>query len=285
MKAAGPPPMSAAGHPKLIGIVYGAGELPIAVALGAKAMGFKVVAIALEPVADSSLEPYADEHSSVNVGKLGHIIKALKKSGVSEAVIAGKIPKTVLYEGKVRPDLRAVKVLIGLRDRADDSMINAVSGEFQKDGITLRGITDFCGPLITAEGALTRKGPTRAERKDMEFGRKIAKEVGRLGIGQTVVVKGRAVMAVEAIEGTDEAIRRGGRLAGPGAVVVKVSRPHQDMRFDLPAAGLKTLDVMAEVGVRVLALEAGKSIIIAKDTFIQRAEEAGISVVGVGKLK
>lgn len=266
---------------KVLGLISGMGELPKAIAQDAKAKGYTVVAVALSPIADTTLSQYVDVLKEVNVGKLGEIIRTLKKHNVTQAVMAGKVPKSLLYLSKIRPDLRAAKLLFSLKDRKDDSILQAVLRELEKDGITLLNTTDFCAGLMTPEGILTRKTrPTEKEWKDIRFGFDIAKEMGRLDIGQTVVVKDRAVMAIEAIEGTDEAIRRGGRLAGKGAVVVKVSKPSQDMRFDVPTVGINTLEVMIEVRAKVLTVEAGKSIFLEKEIFIERAEKAGIVVVG-----
>lgn len=236
--------------------------------------------VALEPLADKALASLADKIEWVNVGKLGKIIDTLKDSGVTRAVMAGKVPKKLLYEGNITPDLRAMKLLFTLKDRSDDSILLAITKELEKDGITLVDTTDFCSDMLTPEGVLTKKGVSSDEEKDIVFGWKVAKEMGRLDIGQTVVVKDRAVMSVEAIEGTDEAIKRGGLFANKGAVVVKVSKPNQDMRFDVPVVGLNTLKAMIKVEARVLAIEAEKSILLEKETFLKEAEEAGISVVG-----
>lgn len=256
------------------------GELPIAVAGEAKSQGYTICAIALEPLADKSLSSHVDEIKWVNVGKLGTLINSLKKSGIKEAVMAGKVSKTLLYKSKITPDLRAVKLLFTLKDRRDDSILLAIAKELADEGIELLDITLFSKGLLMPEGVLTKNKPSNDEWKDIEFGWKMAKEIGRLDIGQTVVVKNRAVMAVEAIEGTDEAIKRGGKLAGEGAVVVKVSKPNQDMRFDVPAVGLQTLSAMQEVKARVLCVEAKKSLILNKDKLLEEAKIAGISIVG-----
>ncbi len=265
---------------KVIGLIAGMGELPKAVAEEAKEKGFHVVAVALEHLADKTLASHVDEIKWVNVGKLGAIIESLKRSGVRKAVLAGKVPKALLYRGNITPDLRAMKLLFTLKNRSDDSVLLAITKELEKDGIDLLNTTDFCQDMLTPEGTLTREGPSEEEWKDIRFGWKIAGEMGRLDIGQTVVVKGRAVMAVEAIEGTDEAIKRGGFYAHEGAVVVKVSKPRQDMRFDVPVVGPDTLKAMVEVKARVLALEAQRSIMLRKKRILSEAEAAGISVVG-----
>lgn len=265
---------------KTLGLISGMGELPKAIAAGARAKGFRVVAIALEPFADRSLSSFVDEIKWVNVGRLGEIIDSLKSVGVKDAVMAGKIPKSLLYKNRVMPDLRAMKLLFTLKDRSDEAVLLAIAAELQKDGINILDSMDFCSEILTPESILTGSGISEDEWKDIHFGYKMAKEIGRLDIGQTVVVKNQAVMAVEAIEGTDEAIKRGGSYANGGAVVVKMSKPDQDLRFDVPVVGLDTLKTMIEVKARVLVLEAGKSILLQKDEFIRLAEDAGISVVG-----
>jgi hypothetical protein len=265
---------------KKLGLIAGMGELPIAIASEAKAQGYKVFAVALEPLADKSLSSYVDEISRINVGKFGKLIDILKKNSIHEAVMAGKVSKSLLYKSKITPDLRAAKLLFSLRDRSDDTILMAITKELKKEGINLLDITTFTSGILATEGVITRDSPTEGEWKDIIFGWKIAKEIGRLDIGQTVVVKNQAVMAVEAIEGTDEAVRRGGKLAGKGAVVVKVSKPDQDMRFDVPAVGLNTIRAMAEVSAGVLCVEANKTILLNKGEIIEESKGAGISVVG-----
>jgi hypothetical protein len=265
---------------KKLGLIAGTGELPIAVASDARSQGYKVMAVALEPLADKTLSSYVDEIQWVNVGKLGKLIDSLKDFGIKEAVMAGKVSKTLLYKSKITPDLRAVKLLFSLKDKKDDSILLAITKELEEEGIHLLDITRFSRSIITPDGILTKNKPTDDEWKDVQFGWKIAKEIGRLDIGQTVVVRNQAVMAVEAIEGTDEAIKRGGKLAGPGAVIVKVSKPNQDMRFDVPVVGLTTLKAMIDVGAKVLAVESGKSIILNREKIIEDSKKAGISIVG-----
>jgi len=264
-----------------LGLIAGNGDLPRAVAEEARARGYEIIAIGLEPLAEKSLSSVVDEIRWINVGKLGQVLNFLKRSGVKEAVMAGKVPKSLLYKSKITPDLRAVKFLLSLKDKSDDSILLALAKELKKEGVTLLNTTDFTTSLLAPEGVLTKKGPTEDEWKDIAFGWRIAKEIGRLDIGQTVIIRNQAVMAIEAIEGTDEAIKRGGTLAGSGAVVIKVSKPQQDMRFDVPVVGLDTLRSMLEVKARVLAVDSGKSIIIGKEKLIKEAEKAGVAIVGV----
>lgn len=264
-----------------VGLIAGTGELPSIIARDAQERGYKVITLALENLASPELQGLSDEIRWINVGKLGDLISALKDHNIKEAIMAGKVPKALLYKQKVTPDLRAVKLLFTLKDKSDDSILRALTAELEKEGIHIVDTATFSPHLLTPEGVLTVNRPTKEEWKDIEFGWKIAKEVGRLDIGQTVVVRDKAVMAVEAIEGTDEAILRGGKYARGGAVVVKVSKPHQDMKLDVPVIGLTTIHSMTTVKARVLALEAQKSIIIDRDRLIAEAESSGISVVGL----
>ncbi len=248
-------------------------------------MGYRVVAIALHPAADASLKPYVDAFYKINIGRVGEIIKTLKKSSVKKAVMAGKVPKSLLYKDKksIIPDLRALKLLFSLKNRSDETIMKAISAELENDGIKLLKTTDFTRNLLTPKGVLTKRSPNKRALEDIEFGLRIAKGIGRLDIGQTVVVKGAAVMAVEAIEGTDETIMRGGRLAEKDAVVIKISRPQQDMRLDVPVVGVDTLLTMQKANITALAIEAGRSIILDKKRFIKEADKAGIAVVGISK--
>lgn len=246
-------------------------------------MGYRVAAIALQPFTDESLSSFVDDFYKVPIGRFGRIINILKKSSVTEAVMAGKVPKDILYKDKksLFPDLRAARFLLSLKDYSDMTILKTVSNELREEGITLLKTTTFTNNLLTTEGVLTKKHPRKNQWKDIEFGWKIAKEIGRLDIGQTVVVKEMAVMAVEAMEGTDEAILRGGSLAKEGAIIIKVSKPQQDMYLDVPTVGVETLHEMKKVKASVLALESGKSIIIDRENFIKEADRAGIVVVGV----
>jgi DUF1009 family protein len=268
---------------RTLGLIAGMGSLPLVVADEAKKMGYYVTAIALQPPADESLKSIADDFHKVRIGSFGRLLSLLKKLSITEAVMAGKVSKELLYENRKNliPDFKAVKLLFSLKNLADDTIMKAVVRELEKNGIRIHKTTIFTKKLLAPEGVLTRKKPTKDELKDIEFGWGIAKKMGKLDIGQTVVVKNTAIMAVEAIEGTDEAIRRGGQLAQKNAVIIKVSKPKQDMRFDVPAVGIDTLRSMKRVEAKVLALEAAKCIIIDKDKFIREADKAGIVVFGI----
>ncbi len=270
-----------------IGLIAGAGELPVIIASDAKERGYRVITVALENLASEHLKSVSDEFRWVNPGKFGELIDTLKKHRIKEAIMAGKVPKSLLYKSKITPDLRALKLLFSIKDKSDDAILNAITRELAGEGIEVLDTAKFSAHLLTPEGCFTKKKPDDEELKDIEFGWKIAKEIGKLDIGQTVVIKGQAVMAVEAIEGTDEAIHRGGKLAGEGAVVVKVSKPQQDMRLDVPTVGIDTLKSMEKVRARVLAIESHRSMIVGMEKAIKEADDAGITIVGVsdGKVR
>ena len=270
-----------------LGLISGMGDLPKAVASEAKKMGYRVVAIALQPPADESIKPFVDDFHKISIGRFGGLISLLEKLSIKEAVMAGKVPKSLLYTHKTSliPDLKTVKLYFSLKDHADDTIMKAVVKELEKSGVKVHSTTKFTKDLLAPEGVLTRRKPSKDDLMDIEFGWEIAKKMGRLDIGQTVVVKKQAVMAIEAIEGTDEAVKRGGRLAKKDAVVVKVSKPEQDMRFDVPVVGDDTLNSMKKAGARVLAVESEKCIIIDREKFIKKADRAGIVVVGIKKVK
>ncbi|UCH44984.1 MAG: UDP-2,3-diacylglucosamine diphosphatase LpxI [Nitrospiraceae bacterium] len=268
---------------KTLGIIAGMGRLPLAIASEAKKMGYRVVGISLQPPGDTSLKPHVDSFHISKVSKLGSLISLMQKNDVRDAVMAGKVPKSILYQNKLSliPDMKMAKLLFSIKDRADDTILKAIVSEIEKNGITIHETTAFTGDLMAPEGVMTRNRPTKEEMQDIGFGWNIAKKMGELDIGQTVVVKDLAVMAIEAIEGTDEAVVRGGRLAVKGAVVVKVSKPQQDMRFDVPVVGTNTLHSMIKTSARVLAIEAEKCIIVDRDAFIQEADSNGIAIIGI----
>jgi DUF1009 family protein len=266
---------------KTIGLIAGNGRLPHAVAAEARQKGYRVFAVGLEPLADAGLGELVDEIEYISVGKLGKIINTLRKAGVEEAVMAGKVPKTLLYESRIIPDIRAAKLLMSLKDNKDDTIMLALVDELKKEGISLLNTTAFTENIMAHRGVMTRKKPSKRHMKDIDFGFPIAKLIGGMDIGQSIVVKERAVMAVEAIEGTDEAIRRGGKLAGSEAVVIKVAKIGQDLRFDVPAVGMNTISAMVDVKASVLALEAGATIIMGKDDVLKEADAVGIAVVGI----
>ena len=276
-------PLRASGQSKTLALISGKGKLPLAIAQEAKKMGYYVVGIALQPPADESLKPVTDEFHKIKIGSFGSLLSLLKKQSICEAVMAGKVSKKLLYENKKNliPDLKAMKLLFSLKNRADDTIMVAVVKELEKEGVRIHKTTTFTRDLMAHEGLMTRAKATKDELKDIEFGWEVAKMIGKLDIGQTVVVKNGAVMAIEAIEGTDEAIKRGGELGRGEAVVVKVCKPNQDLRFDMPAIGAGTIETMSEANVRALAIEADKAVVFDKEEMIKLADQNGIAVVAI----
>jgi hypothetical protein len=251
-------------------------------ARAARSQGLGVVALAHHGETDPALADLADEIHWLYVGQLGKIIRILSKAGVKRALMAGGINRGRLFT-QFRPDFRAMKLIAQVGVGRDDRVLRAVAAEMERDGITVVPATLFLEELMAPAGRLSRRRPTSWEMRDVTYGFSVAKEVGRLDIGQCLVVRHGVIAALEAIEGTDEAIRRGGRLAGAGAVVVKVCKPGQDLRFDLPAVGLGTIAAMQEVGARVLAIEAGKTLVFDREQMIVMADQAGIAVWGVSE--
>ncbi len=263
-----------------IGLIAGNGIFPIEFAKAAKKKGLEVIAVAHEGETLPELAKWADAVFWIKVGQLGKLIKIFKEQGVRDVLMAGGIKKTRLFSGAM-PDLRGAALLARMIHKKDDSILRAVAEDLESEGISVRESTLYLDSILAPSGVLTKRKPSKDEWKDIEFGWQMAKEVGRLDIGQTVAVKDQAVLAVEAIEGTDEAIRRGGKLCNGGAVVVKICKPQQDLRFDLPAAGARTIATMKEVKAACLAVEAGKTIILDKESVIAEANKAGIAIVGV----
>jgi DUF1009 family protein len=254
-------------HDKRLGLIAGNGRFPYIFAQEAKREGYSVVAVAHRDETLAEIANVVDELTWVYVGQLGKIIRTFQRARVTQAVMAGGIRKVRLF-GNFRPDLRGASFLARLKSRDDDALLRGIAHELEQDGITTAGV-------------LTRHAPSDRHWEDIRFGIHVAKEVGRLGIGQTVVVKNGMVIAVEAVEGTDEAIKRGGSLARSGCVVIKVSKPKQDLRFDVPAVGVETVKILRQAGAVALALEAGKTLLLEKDALLAEADAGGIAVVGV----
>ncbi len=263
-----------------IGLIAGNGQFPLVFARAATTEGLEVVAIAHK---DETMPELADLVSRiywVRVGELGRVIKILKDEDIKNAVMAGGITKTKVF-GNVWPDMKALKLLSKVRYLRDDGILRAFAAELYKEGITIQESTIYLSSILTPKGTLTNRKPNDRQMKDIEFGWSVAKEIGRLDIGQCVVVKENCILAVEAIEGTDETIRRGGTLGKGDAVVVKVSKPNQDMRFDVPAVGINTIKTMRQAGASCLAIEAGRTIIFDREQMVELADKFNISVVGI----
>jgi len=263
-----------------IGLIAGRGQFPLLFAQAARNQGFQVIAVAHRGETDPALASLAARLHWVYVGQLGKIIRIFKSEGVQRAVLAGGITRGRLFT-QFRPDLRALNLIRRVGGGQDDRLLRAVAAELEEEGIRIAPSTLFLEELLAPPGRLSRRSPTPEELQDIEFGYQVAKEIGRLDIGQCVVVRRRVVVALEAVEGTDEAIRRGGRLAGPGTVVVKVSKPQQDLRFDVPAVGLETIQALVEVKAGALAVDAGKCLMFNREEMLQEADRAGIAVWGV----
>ncbi len=260
-----------------LGLIAGEGKFPKLVARNAKESGRKVVAVALQGITTPDLSKYVDKLYWIYIGQLGKLIKIFAKEGITEAVMAGKTPKTLMFS-KIKPDLRAAAFFFRLKNRKDDSILKGVAEELAREGIMLQDSTTYISSMMPKEGLLTKRSPTKNELKDIQFGWEMAREMGRLDIGQCVVVKDLAVLAIEAIEGTDEAIKRGGKLGGEGSVAVKISKPNQDMRFDVPAVGIQTVKSLIEAKSSVLAVEAEKTIMFDQEEMVKLADETGISI-------
>ncbi len=263
-----------------IGLIAGNGSFPLLFARAAKAKGMSVVAVAMRGETKTEINDLVDQITWVRVGQLSKMIRAFRSAGITKAAMAGGIRKTRLFGG-ARPDLLTLRLLTRNAIRRDDGILRAVAAEFEKEGIEIVDSTLVMPEVLAPSGLLTNRKPDARESADLKYGLGIALKIGELDIGQTVIVKDGAVVALEAIEGTDLCIQRAGELSGGGAVMVKVAKPGQDMRFDVPAIGPKTIDSLRKAGIRVLGIEAGRTLLLEGDILLKRAEESGISVVGL----
>jgi UDP-2,3-diacylglucosamine hydrolase len=278
-----PPEMNNMGAPptvKTIGLIAGNGSFPILLAQEAKRRGDKIIAVALKEEADPSIEKHADEMTWLSIGQLGKIIAFLKDRGVTHAVMAGQVKHTQLFKNII-PDLRAAKLLTQMINKKAESVLSAVIQEFESEGIHFLPSTTYLEHWLCGPGRLTKRPLTASEEADIAFGVPLARAIAGQDIGQTIVVKDKTVIAVEAMEGTDACIRRAGEIAGPGCVVIKVARPRQDLRFDIPVVGSRTLESLAQAGAKVLALEAGKTLLLDKDTLFKEANAAQLTITSV----
>ena len=266
-----------------IGIIAGGGQFPLLFIEAAHRAGRRVYVVAHRSETDEKVARAADEVCWVKLGQLGKIIKFFKNNRVPETVFLGTITKTQIFRD-ILPDLKGLTLWNKIDIRQDDAILRAVAASLEQEGISVLESTLYLEHLLFPRGVLTRKKPSKSQQRDIVFGWRNARAIGSLDIGQCVVVRESAVMAVEAIEGTDAAIRRGGLLAKEQAVVVKLRKPNQDFRFDLPATGLGTIDTMREASCAVLAVEAGQSLLFDRQEMIVAAEKAGIVVVGIEEL-
>ena len=265
--------------PTSLGIIAGNGVYPRLVAQSARRAGVsRIVAAAFTDETDPQLEQLVDATEWMRVGQLGRLINYFKSAGLRHAIMAGKIAPKNLFD--LRPDMKALVLLARLKQRNAESMFGAIADELANVGVELLPATTFMDEFLAPAGNIAGRGLSRREEADVEFGFTIAKEVSRLDIGQTVIVKGGTVLAVEAFEGTNDALRRGGALAKSGAVMVKVSKPNQDLRFDVPVIGPETLRIAAEAKLRVIAVEAGVTLLLEKHSLGEIAAQGGITLVG-----
>ncbi len=263
-----------------IGIVAGGGQFPLLCIRAAKKRGLNTVVVAHKGDTDKAVAAEADNTQWIHLGQLGKLIKTFKKCGVRQVLFAGTITKKNIFKD-VRPDLRALSLWRKLDRRLDDAILRAVASELETEGLEVISATCLLTDLAAPAGVLTTRAPTKGELEDIRFGWKIAKKIGELDIGQCVVVKDKVVLAVEALEGTDNTIRRGGRLGREGAVVVKICKPNQDHRFDLPSIGAGTIKNMIDVKASVLAVEADKTLLFDKEAMLRLADRAKIAIVAL----
>jgi len=279
------------GPGRRMGMLAGWGRYPLLVAEALHRQGYEIYCQAVIGHADPRLAEVCDHLRWSGLGKFGGAIRYFRRHGVTEATMAGKIHKVVLFQPwhwlRHLPDLRTIRMFIPhlftrRKDCKDDTLLGAIVDEFAREGIRFAPATDYAPELLVRPGQLTRRGPSAWQWKDIHFGWQIAKELGRLDIGQSVAVHSQAVLAVEAIEGTDQCIRRAGGLCPAGGfTVVKVAKPQQDMRFDVPTIGLGTLEALSQSGGKVLAIEAGRTIILDQPEVIDFADRKGLIVVAL----
>jgi len=266
-----------------IGLIAGNGRFPFLVLQGARSLGHDVTIVAIKEEAFRDLEGSAKEARAdfhwVSLGQLGACIRILKAAGVSQAVMAGQVKHVKIFSG-IMPDRALLSVLTRLRARNTDALISAVADVLRKEGIELLDSTTFLQPLLAGAGPLTERMPNEEEHEDFVFGYRMADAIAALDIGQTIAVKHKAVVAVEAMEGTDEVIGRAGHLAGPGVRVVKVAKPKQDMRFDVPVIGIATIQAMRVAGASALSVDAERTLVLDGEHVIASANEAGIAIIG-----
>lgn len=267
-----------------VGLIAGIGILPVEFMRAAHLLGHEVVVIGVVPDIDPALEREADAFYSIGVAKLGKIFKTLKKEGVVELTMLGKVTKEILFNGLSFPDLKTLGgVLRRLKNRKDDTIMLAIVDEVEREGFKVLDQTVYLKPFMPKVGVLSQTSPTDEQWEDICFGFELAKQMGALDIGQTVVVKHKAAMAIEAIEGTDKCILRGGELGRGDAVVVKTEKPNQDVRFDVPAVGIKTLMSMIDSGCKVLAVEAEKTIFVQQQEVLDMANRHNIVICAVNE--
>ena len=264
-----------------VAIIAGSGRFPFHIAREAKRQGFEVVALGIQGWADASLASHVDAYEELGIGQLRQWIERLKAHGIREAIMAGKVTKAVLLDGRTAFDADAQALIGRLGDFSVSALLGAIGQRLAAEGIQLLDSSTFLSASLCPPGPLTVRRPSAAEEDDVRLGLQVARQLATLDVGQTVVVKGRVVIAVEALEGTDAAIQRAHALVGSGLVVVKSAAVNQDRRFDLPVIGPKTLQILRECGASCLAVEAGATLLLDRDALIASANDAGLCLVGV----
>ncbi len=262
------------------GLIAGNGRFPFLVVEGAKKAGASLSVVAIKEETDKSIEAVAENVVWVGIGQLGRMISFFKKEGVTKAIMAGQVKHVQIFSGAL-PDLRMVKMLWNLPRRNTDALIGGVADEMAKEGIELIDSTYFIKDQLAPEGVLTKRKPNDIEQGNIEYGLHIAGEIARLDLGQTIVVRAKACVAIEAMEGTDAVIRRAGELAKGKLTVVKVAKPNQDMRFDVPVVGVPTIETMIKVGATCLSVTAEKTLMFEREKMLKLADDNKISVVGI----
>jgi len=262
------------------GLIAGNGKFPFMVVEGARQSGARMVVAAIREETDPSIEELAERVEWVGIGQLGRMIRFFKDEGVEKAIMAGQVKHVQIFSRAV-PDARMLKVLLRLPRRNTDSLIGAIAAELQSEGIELINSTYFLQQYLPQTGTLTRRQPDKHEREDIEYGLEIAREIARLDLGQTIVVRGKACVAIEAMEGTDETIRRAGQLVKKRLTVVKIAKPNQDMRFDVPVVGVPTIETMLEAGATCLCITAGKTLMFDREEMVRLANDRKIAIVAV----
>jgi DUF1009 family protein len=260
------------------GLIAGNGKFPFLVIEGARRAGAQVAVAAIREETDPAIEKIADKLTWVSIGQLGRMIRFFKREGVEKAIMAGQVKHVQIFSGAL-PDVRMLKMLISLPRRNTDALIGGVAAELAHEGIELIDSTYFLQDHLPQVGVLTRRAPDERERGDIEYGLEVAREIARLDLGQTIVVRSRACVAIEAMEGTDATIRRAGQLARGRLTVVKVAKPSQDMRFDVPVVGVPTVETMIEAGATCLSITAGKTLIFDREEMLRIANRHRIAVV------
>ena len=260
------------------GLIAGNGRFPFLVLDGARRAGVEMAVAAIKEETDPEIERVAERVAWVGVAQLGKLIRFFKREGVERAIMAGQVKHVQIFSGAI-PDLRMLKTILKLPRRNTDALIGAVADELQSEGIELIDSTFFLQDHLPEVGQLSRRAPDERERGDIEYGLEIAREITRLDLGQTLVVRGRACVAIEAMEGTDATIRRAGSLARGRLTVIKVAKPDQDMRFDVPVVGVPTIQTMIEAGATCLSITAGKTLMFDREEMIKLADKNRIALI------